>query len=209
MRHDQLPARAAGAALTIVIAGVVGGCTSGERSGHGSVGRSPDFVTLGPTVPDLVSYAAGAGLEGVADVGITTSFAPNPDWLVIEGGGVVTVDMTDLDCSLLLEQGSSTDLGVDFTGEDAADTVSTLVARVGAHPESSLTLLWTGNDGTISVDALIFVVVTAEGERVLALARAFGSLDAFVYAQLTCNPGVSTEAVFSEKVAPYLSVTLE
>ena len=161
-------------------------------------------------IPEYVSYAAGTELEGVTRVSLATSFPANPDWLTLSGGGDsdVTIDMAELGCWLMMRQGSSDDLGVAFSGDDATDTVAALIAHVGSAPEQTLPILWRANEGTVSVDALVFVVVNDAGERVLAIARAFGSLDSFVYAELTCNPGVSTESVFAEKVALYLSVAL-
>lgn len=201
--------RAAVAGLAIVIVLLASGCAHREPVGHGSVGRSPD-LTAAVSVPDSVTYAAGAELEGVTSVGMTTTFPSDPDWLSLSGGGSdgITVDLTDEGCSLLLRQGGSADLGIEFVGEDATDTVTTLTALVGPDPTSTFIMLWAGNDGTISVDALIFLVEDAAGEQVLALARAFGSLDAFVYAELHCSAGIAAEAVFAERIAPYLEVSL-
>jgi len=209
MRVHVAITRAAAAGLAIVIAVIASGCSDRERDGHGSVGRSPDFVTE-VSLPDHVSYAAGTQLEGVTSVGLTTAFPADTDWLVVTGGGSdgITYDMTDEGCSLLLRQGSSADLGVVFVGEDATDTVATLTALVGSEPTSTFMLLWAGNDGSISVDSLMFLVENADGEQVLALARAFGSLDAFVSAELHCGAGIAAEAVFAERIAPYLEVSL-
>lgn len=184
-------------------------CAPHEPTGRAIVVRTAeDRAEL--DLPDYLSYAAGTELEAVTSVGLTTSFPANPDWLTIAGGGgsEVAVDMTDLGCSLLMHQGTGADLGVVFTGEDATDTVATLIAYLGSAPESTLPILWRGNEDTVSVDALVFLVVNDAGERVLAVARAFGSLDSYVYAELSCNPGISTESVFAEHVAPYISVAL-
>ena len=209
MRHSHLPTRAAAAGLAIVLTLLATGCAHHDRAGHGSVGRSPDFVAE-ISLPDHVSYAAGTQLEGVTSVGLTTAFPADTNWLTVSGGGSdsVVYDMTDEGCSLLLRQGGSADLGVEFVGEDAADTVAALTALVGSEPTSTVITLWAGNDGSISVDSLMYLVEDAAGEQVVALARAFGSLDAFVYAELHCGAGIAAEAVFAERVAPYLEVTL-
>lgn len=207
MRIHVAITRAAPAGLAIVLTLLATGCSDRERDGHGSVGRSPDFVTE-VSVPDYVSYAAGDQLEGVTSVGMTTSFPADSDWLTIEGGGELTIEMTDVGCSLLLRQGGSADLGVEFIGEDATDTVATMTALVGSEPESTRMPQWTGNDGSISVDALVFLLVSDDGEQIVAVARAFGSLDAFVYAELRCSPGISADVMFESLVAPYLQVSL-
>src|SRR4051812_44034835 len=108
MRHHSLPVRATAAAIVLVIAVSAVGC-SRKPVGHGSVAHSLD-LSQPPAIPDYVTYAAGVELEGVTSVGMTTSFAEDPDWLMIEGDGALTVDMTDRGCSLLLERGSSGDL---------------------------------------------------------------------------------------------------
>ena len=69
-------------------------------------------------------------------------------------------------------------------------------------------LSWPANDGTVTVDALVYVVTNDAGERVVGVARAFGGLDTFVYYELSCDPGVVTETVFVDRVAPYVAVTL-
>ena len=190
------------AAAAVIVA--LAGCAPLDPTGRATVVSQST-----PELPEYVSYAAGTELADVSAIGLTSDFPANPDWLTLTGGGTdVTIEMTDAGCSLLMRRGSSDDLGRAFTGEDATDTVATLAAHVGTAPQSTLPLLWSGNDGAISVDALIFVVLNDEGEQVVALARAFGSLDTFLYAELTCGPGISTEAVFAEKVVPHLAVKL-
>jgi len=202
---NKLTLIAALAAATLALSAY--GCSASEATGRASlVGKTPRGSEI--ELPEYVTYAAGADLVGVTNVGLSTNFPDNPDWLMVQSGSDATIEMTDLGCSLLMQRGSSADLGGAFTGEDATDTVATLVTHLGTTAESTLPILWRGNEGAISVDALVFVVVTEAGEKVLGVARAFGSLDSFVYAELSCIAGVSTETVFAQQVAPYISVDL-